>query len=269
MQRLGITPEVAYTTGPGHAVELARGAAASGRAPIVGVGGDGTLHEIVNGLLAVSNPSAALGVIPAGTADDFAHTHGLPRIPEAAAEGVVTGAERRIDVGMCGDRYFLNAGGVGFDAQVAATVNTYRPAWMRGALPYVLGTLFELGRYRNRDLEIHLDDRVLRQRCLLVAVANGCRYGGGMLIAPPADPSDGLLDVCVGGDFGRWEAVAMLRSVFSGAHLRHPKVALYRSREVRIVSTTDARVQADGEDLGRAPASFKVCPGALRLLAPP
>jgi len=268
----GTDAEFAITERPGHAVDLARDGAASGFDPIVAVGGDGTVHEVANGLLAFAGSIPSLAVIPIGTGNDFARSVGIPTGLREAVEVAVGGAgvAREIDAARCGDEYFVGVAGAGFDARVARAVNA-APAWMKiGALPFVFYTLREIVRNRNPELVIELDGRtVLRQRSLLVSVSN-CRFsGGGMQLAPGAEPDDGLLDVCVVGDASVAEVVRLLPRVFSGGHVRHPKVAIHRASRIRILGPAEVQAQADGELIGGLPLDISVMPRALRVLVAP
>jgi diacylglycerol kinase (ATP) len=228
--------EFAFTERPGHAVELARDGAASGFDPVVAVGGDGTVHEVANGLLRFAGAIPRLAVVPIGTGNDFARSVGIPSDTRAAAAvaGEETGTARTVDVGRCGDRYFVVLAATGFAARVAKAVNA-APSWSKvGALPFVFHTLREVVTNRNVELTITLDGTdTIRQPTFMVYVSN-CRYsGGGMQLSPEAQPDDGLLD---------------------------------RARTVRVDGPPDVQVQADGEVIGSLPMEIAVVPRALRVL---
>lgn len=261
--------EFAFTERPGHAVELARDGGASGFDPIVAVGGDGTVHEVANGLLAFRGAIPRLAVIPIGTGNDFARSVGIPTDLRAAVRVATDGSgmERIVDAARCGDRYFVVLAGTGFAARVASAVNE-SPSWSKiGALPFVFHTLREVLTNRNVDLTITLDGTdVIHQPSFMVYVSN-CRFsGGGMQLSPEARPDDGLLDVCLVGDASRRDVVTMLPKVFSGRHVGHPKVSLHRAATVRVDGPSHVQVQADGEVIGSLPMEVEVVPGALRVL---
>jgi diacylglycerol kinase (ATP) len=232
IRQRGADASIVVTARPGHATELSQRAADDGYAPIVGVGGDGTLHEIVNGLLPHREPPL-LAVVPCGAGNDFARCIGLPIESQRALELVWTGTERVLDVATCDKRFFLNVGGLGFDARVARAASQMPKALRIGSLPYVAGVLLALARNTADDLVIQLDERTLRRRCLMVAVANGRFYGGGMMICPDANRMDGLLDVCIVSEAGRREVLQLLPKVFSGGHVGHPKVEFHRPKRAR------------------------------------
>lgn len=254
------------TRGPGDAQRLARTAAAAGVRRILAVGGDGTLHELVN---ALAHTPVALGVLPSGTGNDFARSQGflgpLPQLLERLAQGV----HRPVDLGQAGDTYYLNVAGVGFDADVAKRVNAL-PRKGHGTLPYLGEAVRGAFRFDPPSLELHFDsgDVVGPERLLLVAVGNAPAYGGGMRICPEARVDDGLLDVLVVGDIRGWGTLALLPRVFLGRHLGHPRIRLFRARRVTVAGPASVTLHADGEVAGGLPVTFQVHPAALTLWAP-
>ncbi len=257
--------EVVHTTGPGDAEQLALQGARDGFAPVVSVGGDGTIQEVVNGLLQVPEPPP-LAIVPAGSGNDTVRTLRLPTDPIAAVRLAWGEAGGSVDAGRCNDRHFLNVAGVGLDTQVALAVNAKTGRLARGKLGYIGQALLELRRYENPEFTIRLDDRELTTRSLLVAVANGRYFAGGMEICPEADPADGMLDVCIGGDLTHGEALLLLPAIFVGQHGRHRKVTFHRVRTLTIARPEGLEVQLDGEILETLPATFRVVPGALRVM---
>lgn len=248
------------TQGPGHATELAQKAAQAGVERVVALGGDGTVHEIVNGL---AGSPISLGIIPAGTGNDFCRTLELPKRPLEALTAINSQSIRRIDLPRANGHYYINVAGIGFDAEVAGEVNRRYKAG--GPLAYLLGIFSVLPRYSPAPLRLTLDDLVIEQTCLLVAAGNGRYYGGGLKICPEAIPDDGLFDVIVGGDLGKLETVALLPRVFMGTHTTHPKVKTYRVRRVVVESPVSLLLQADGEIIGQTPVTFELAPGALNI----
>lgn len=255
--------EVVYTRHPGHATELAREAAAAGVARVVAMGGDGTILECAAGIL--GSPTQ-LGTVPTGRGCDFNRSAGLPRDPSVAAGALGACVPHAVDVGMVGERPFLNVAGAGLDATIARAA---RSGGGGGTIPYVLGLLRVLPRFSAVPVRIELDDQVLEQSATIVAVANGAYYAGGMMIAPGARIDDGLFDVCVIGDVGRIGTLRVLPTIYSGRHLRNPAIHMYRSRSVRVQATQPVLVHRDGEEGGELPAHFLVKPAALQLLMPP
>jgi diacylglycerol kinase (ATP) len=276
LDRRGLVYETAFTDAEGAAARLAEAGARDGCAAVVAVGGDGTVNEVVNGLMAASvagAPPPVLGVIPSGTAQDFARSAGIPLDGRAAIDCLVGGQPRPLDVGRVhlasgAVRYFANYAGVGFDAMVAARAK----AWghpLRGALPYVVGFFAVLRGYRNKQFVVRPDGGppfTPARRINMIILANGANYAGVMRMAPDASLDDGLLDVVVVGDVGPVELLASVPLVVLGRHLAHPKVTALRAVNVAITAAEPVLVQVDGEVAGELPATFDVIPGALRLL---
>lgn len=258
--------DVAHTTVPGQATELARAAVARGYDRVVAVGGDGTVSEVANGL---AHTGAALGVVPAGTGNDFARCVRIPLDPAAAARLALRGSHRSLDLGEiqagAHSHYFLNVAGFGFDAAVARVVNAY-PKYLGGALPYLLGILQTLWRYRPQPVRLVADGRVLERKVLLVAVANCPTYAGGMRIAPDAVPDDGCFHVCLVGDLPPLEVLRLLPKIFSGGHRYHLGCEFLRCRELHVTSTVTLHCQADGELAGSLPVTFRLHRGGIRCI---
>ncbi len=266
-----------FTERQGHAVELTRAALDAGFDLIVAVGGDGTLHEVVNGMVGedgrARNPAAALGVITSGTGGDFVRTAGLPREWVAAAHHLAhaTGT-RPMDVGemdYCVEgrevrRYFANIAGMGFDAEVIE--RTERSGKRGGGtIPYLTTLLSTISVYRNKDVTLRLDDQVISARANAVVICNGKYFGGGMQVGPNATLDDGWFDVIVIGDMNTLEVIVNTPKIYNGTHLSHPKVSEYRARVVRVESKDRVLIEADGEFIGPGPATFRIHPAALRL----
>ena len=281
LQRPGVDARLVETREPGHAEQLAAAAADLGHDRVVAVGGDGTVQEVLNGLIAAGLGAAGgpleLGVVPAGRGNDLARSLGLPSAPLEALEVALGGTTRALDLGSAAHdgqlRHFAAAGGTGFDAQVAFTMADRRRAWQRGRAGYFLSTLNELWRYRNRELRLRLqldgESRELEGRFLFVAFANGPYYGGGMQICPGASIDDGLLDLCLVGDISKLGALRELPGIYRAAHVDHPLVALARVRKLTIEGEPGTRVHLDGEPFGELPVEVSVVPGAVAVAVPP
>jgi diacylglycerol kinase (ATP) len=266
-ERLAQRPDarLEVTRRPGDAEAWAAGAAPA-HDRVVAVGGDGTVQEVVNGLLA-GGAGATLGVVPVGTGNDLARSLGLPTDPADAWRSAIGHGEQPIDVahaeGADGRvRWFTSAGGIGFDAQVAAAMATRR-GWQRGRAAYLLTTLAELRRFSNRRVVIRLDGASIERQVLFVAIANGEFYGAGMRIAPGAAVDDGLLDLCIVGDVSRLTALRQLANLYRGTHVEHPKVEMARGREVVIEGDAGTLVHLDGEPFGSLPLRVTLHPARL------
>lgn len=228
---------------------------------VVAVGGDGTVQEVVNGILATGS-GAAIGIVPVGSGNDLARSLDLPRDPAAAWTAAIGRAESTIDAALATGsgrtRWFASAGGVGFDGEVANTM-VARRAWQRGRAGYLVSALAELWRFENRPVRIRLDGAdPIDRRILLLAMSNGAYYGGGMHISPGARTDDGLMDLCIVGDLGRWAAVRQVPNLYRGTHVRHPAVEMRRAKVVEIDGGSDTRVHLDGEPFGTLPVRVEL-----------
>jgi diacylglycerol kinase (ATP) len=261
--------EVRITSRPGEAEELAAHAGDHGR--VIAVGGDGTVQEVVNGLLATPSPSV-LGLVPVGTGNDLARSLGVPLKLDAAWEAAAAGETRPLDVARATNgagrvRWFASAGGIGFDAQVAAAM-AQRRGWQASRAGYLLTTLAELRRFSNCQVKLTIDDATFEGPVLFIAAANGAYYGGGMRIAPDARVDDGRLDVCVVGDISRLTALRQLPNLYRGTHVRHPAVTMHEGVRLRIEGARETRIHLDGEPFGGLPLDVELHPAALRVAAP-
>jgi len=269
-----------FTTGPGEGEELAARGLADGYEAIASVGGDGTHSEVVNGLFqnysGGSGPVDGCCFIPitSGTGGDFRKTFGVDPGPEAAIAHLAGGAPRPIDVGefsyvdRAGQpdrRYFLNILSLGLGGLVDEKVNTTSKA-LGGKASFFVGSFRALMAYRNVNIRLTLDGgAVLERRTVTTALANGRFFGGGMMIAPDADPSDGLLDVVIIGDISKAAMSVLSGKIYKGLHVNHPMVEVHRARHVRVESDDEALLDVDGEPLGRCPIDVRVVPKALRV----
>lgn len=244
-------------------------AVADGSTALVAVGGDGTLHRA---LQAVAGTTVGLGLVPAGTGNDFAACTGVPLHPlhaaDAITEALQAGRSRPLDLARVttaqGDvRWFGAVLAAGFDAIVNERANRMR--WPRGPRRYDLAILLEMARLQPRRYTLELDGADHGFTGVLVAVGNCPSYGGRMLICPDADPADGLLDVVVAATLGRGALARLKPRLRHGTHLSDPRVTAYRAREVRI-GAPDIIGYADGERLGALPLVVRCEPGAVRLL---
>lgn len=251
---------------------LARAAAATalggGVDTLVVVGGDGMVHLGVN--LCAGTP-VRLGVVAAGTGNDFARNLGLPvRDPSAAVRVIHAGATRAVDAGKVIDaggqtRWFGGVLGAGFDAVVAARAARMR--WPRGAMRYNLAIARELPVFRAIPYVVDLDGERLQTRAMLVAVANTTSFGGGMKVCPDADVSDGLFDVLIVHELSIAAFLRVFPRVFSGTHVGHRAVDIRRARRVRL-EADGIHAQADGEPVSVLPLDIEVVPAALQVAVP-
>ncbi|SBT41933.1 diacylglycerol kinase [Micromonospora auratinigra] len=256
-------------TGPAEAEAACRAAVADGAGALVAVGGDGTVHRA---LQAVAGTAVPFGPVPAGTGNDFAVETGFPADPLAAVAVIVdalrAGRTRSVDLARLTaadgtERWYGAVLAAGFDAIVNERANRMR--WPRGPRRYDLAILVELARLRPRRYRLSLDGEPQEVDAVLVAVGNAASYGGGMRICPDADPTDGLLDVVVGGRFDRRTLLRVKPRIYRGTHVTHPLVRTYRARTVEL-SAEGITTYVDGERAFDLPVRVSAVPAAVRLL---
>lgn len=269
--------DVRFTESVGDGRRLAREEAAGGRSLVVAFGGDGTISEVVDGLMAAGQHRTELGIIPRGTGGDFRRTLALPESVAEAARHVRDTAAQVIDVGRASfvgldgqpaTRSFVNVASFGFSADVATRAN--RSGKRLGAKAAFLGATFgSLVGYDNIEVLIRVDGGEPQRRTVLLgAVGNGCYFGGGMKICPHGRLDDGLLDLVVVGDFTKLEVVTKISHLYAGTHLSLKKVSALQARRVEVTpveGSGEIPIELDGETPGRLPATFEVLPKALRL----
>jgi YegS/Rv2252/BmrU family lipid kinase len=243
---------------------------------IVAAGGDGTSHEVVNGLMARArgNIAGTLGCIPAGSGNDFAVMNGAPTDVEAACRQIMAGATRIIDLGKVTldngvTRFFDNAVGIGFDGIV--TIECRKAKYLRGMalyLPVVLKTVF-LRKLAPRVV-IECDGETFRQTTLMTVICNGPREGGGFLVAPTAKTDDGLLDLVMTEAMPKLQVLGMIPRFIKGTHIGDPRVKSRLTQHVVVSSPDPLYLHADGEvlcDVAHRVETW-VVPGCLRIIAP-
>jgi diacylglycerol kinase family enzyme len=268
----GARAEFRPTQFPGHAEELALEAARSGFAVVAAAGGDGTVHEVANGLLRAGPTAAAFAVVPVGSANDYAHSIGLDGKPGPGREPVP--GVRSVDVGVIRDaagreRYFVNCLGLGLNG--AVTLESRKIRRLQGMALYGLATLRALWyHYACPDMRITIDEDTWRSPTLLLSVCLGRREGG-FVMAPRARLDDGLFDYLHVGTLSRWEVLRFLPRLTSGGPpTDHPKVRLGQCRHIRVNSPTPLTVHIDGEFFSRPKddiraIDIRLLPGALRV----
>jgi YegS/Rv2252/BmrU family lipid kinase len=282
LRAAGLDFDAALTSCGGEAEELSRQALREGRARVVAAGGDGTINEVANGFFEAGEPvatGACLGLLPMGTGGDLRRTLGHPLDVEAAAAVLRAGRTRTLDAGRVtcagfGDRgdvarHFVNIADAGIGGDVVDRVNR-GGRLINGEVTFLLASIRTLLTWRNRPMRVVIDGRARELVAQQVVVANCQFFGGGMRVAPRAEPDDGLLDVIVAGDLGAWENVRGLRRIREGTHLdaANPKLSHALAERVEISSPELTRVDADGEQPGVLPAVIEVQPAAIRVVCP-
>ena len=252
------------TTAAGGASDLARQAALEGANIVAAAGGDGTLNEVVNGIMGTGS---VCGLLPIGTGNDFARHIGLKTDLSLAVQTLFTALPAPIDLGRAGDRWFINIAGCGFDALVAERINRgFRR--LHGTTAYIAAVLQCLLTLKPARLTLLLDGKPLETRALMCSVANASSYGGGMLVTPDAQIDDGLFDICLLHNAGRIEFLLAFPRVFKGTHITHPKVTMHRAATLTVESDPPLPILIDGDVIGATPITFTMQKHALQMLMP-
>ncbi|PTM59170.1 diacylglycerol/lipid kinase family protein [Desmospora activa] len=265
LEQQAIPYQMESTQYRGHATALAQ--SISTRPDIkavVAIGGDGTVHEVGNGLVGTGKP---LGYIQAGSGNDFAKAQQIPTDPFEAFNRVLRHQVRRIDTAKLHERFLIGFSGIGFDGMVAETVNRSSLKRWFGKLAYLYAAFYTWTRYRPVQATLTIDGTTRSYSDLwMVAITNIPNYGGGMLICPEADDEDGSLDICCVSQMSHSSFLKILPSVFKGNHVQHPAVTLTRGHTITITSDLPLTVHADGEVIGQTPLSIQVQPRSLAIL---
>jgi diacylglycerol kinase (ATP) len=263
LEERGFAPVWHVTRGPGHARRIVLGLPDGAIA--VAVGGDGTVHEVA---AACAGSDKVLGVLPAGSGNDYVKALGVGTSLRRALEVLVAGGVRLVDAGEVNGVTFNNGLGIGFDAEVAAGV-TEAPSYLGGAGRYAWSVARLLWNFRCHEAVLRLDGRVVEAETILVAVALGTTYGSMFRLAPDAKLDDGLFDVIWSQRVSRGEVLRLVPAVLRGTLLGHRKVHLARVREVDIELSEEVPAHVDGEILEPTRVfRSRVLPGALRVVAP-
>ncbi len=278
LRRYDLASEIVLTRARGHAAELARAAAADGIDVVAIAGGDGTINEVMQAYVSpdgdvVSGPDLAL--VPCGTGGDFRRTFGMSGALDEAIARIRHGARRPVDLGILrfvshagGDavRAFVNIASFGLPGQVVAVVNE-TPKWLGGRASFLAGTLRAMAGYKNASVRIKVDGAAWHEGPVAtVAIANGRYFGGGMMIAPHADPSDGRLELVMLGDLSRRELLGLTGKVYRGAHLAADGVRVTSGATIEAEAVhpwASVLVDVDGEQPGKLPLRATLAKGAL------
>jgi len=270
-------PEVRETARSGDAARLAIELVEAGCDLIIAVGGDGTIGDVVDGLMRSARPGTAFSFIPTGTGCDFARNFALPRDPEALVRRIAEAPVRRIDVarltgpslgGQEEARHFANIASVGVSGRIVQAVNGRGRRVASGSLRFFLCSVREILRYRPETVRVTVDgEEIFKGPVTVAAVANGAWFGGGMHVVPFADLADGLLDIGILRGASRMGVLGILARLYSASHVGHPLISFHRGRVIDIEPLGDrpVSIEADGEALAFDRLRVEVMLSALSL----
>ncbi|MFC2038166.1 diacylglycerol/lipid kinase family protein [Chloroflexota bacterium] len=273
----GLLFDYVFTEGAGHAIELTKQAINEDCRYIIAVGGDGTVHEVVNGIINSDDPANTfLGIISSGTTCSFARSIGIPPDPIKSCNSLISQNTILVDVGVVQcwsqeqliQRYFVNEASAGFSAEIVDNWK-YLPPLFGHSVNLALRTVAgykSLATHRNQKLSLYIGDEVESINCCSVFVANGRYLADGMQIAPHASLDDGLLDVVIIGDVSKSELLKIRPKLYNGSHIKHAKIREKKATTITIKSEKQLLVEVDGEMLGNGPVTFSILPSALQVV---
>lgn len=265
----GVACDLMITELPGQGTPLAAAAARAGYDAVVAAGGDGTLNEVINGLISAAGdgPTVPFGIVPLGTANDFNLMAGLPDNIEAAVAVIAAGRTRRIDAGQVNDRYFINNSAAAMEPMV--TLENIKMKRLSGEIRYVVALLRALTKLKPWLMDLTWDGGGYAGPAYLLSVCNSPRTGG-FTMAPGAKLDDGLLDMVFAPQVSKGAVIAILLKLMKGEHIHHPAVTFRRVTAIDLTSTPGTPLHSDGELFTESATtvSYRVLPGKVTLLTP-
>lgn len=244
---------------------------------VAAVGGDGTIHYVLTGIVNALNTQkddekkTALGIIPLGRGNDIARTLKIPTDPKAACEILMKGKRQLVDIASTGKNFYIGVAGLGFDAEATRLANEtkLKGGFLPAVFVYGYSVLRALIGYKAKEVKIIYDDGQFEGKIMLAAISNGQAYGGGMFITPIAEVSDGLLDVCILKEMSKLKLIVNFPQVLRGTHLGHPYVEYIRTKKVEVKSIDKVmEFYGDGEYLEETPLKIEILKHCLPVIVP-
>lgn len=270
LARADVQSDVVLTTRQQEATQLAQAAAQEDYEAIVAAGGDGTVSEVVNGLILASGNGATrpLGILPIGTGNDFSDMLGIPRDLSAAAAVIGAGQTRRVDAGRVNDRYFNNNCALAMEPMV--TIENIKMRRISGKLRYIAALAKALLKLQAWHMRIRWDGGEHEGPIILLSVCNGPRTGGLFYMSPDARVDDGLFDFVLAPDMSKLRILTILPRLFNGSHIKHPLITHHRAPKLTVDSDPGTPIHADGEVIASSVRhiEYETLPGKITLLAP-
>ena len=261
--------DLTVTQAPGEAIEIAEAAVHEGYDVVVAAGGDGTINEVINGILRATpdGPTLPFGILPLGSANDFNKLAGLPDSVTEAFEVILAGKTRPIDAGRVNDRYFINNSAIAMEPTV--TLESWKIKRISGESRYLVALLKALARLSAWQMDVKWDDGQYQGPAYLLSVCNSERTGG-FTMAPGAEIDDGVLDLVIAKEVPKLTFLQMLMQLMQGRHTEHKDVIFTRVTEISITTEPGTPVHADGEVFSKSETKFSYCvmPGKVTLLCP-
>ncbi|MEQ9009302.1 MAG: diacylglycerol kinase family lipid kinase [Ekhidna sp.] len=225
------------------------------------IGGDGTINESVNGL----KHDIPVSILPAGTGDDFIKNVAIGKTLEVQIDTAINGEIKRIDLGQCNDRKFVNGVGIGFDGQIVEDMASKRVPLLRGHAAYYYHVPRILGGYKERSFDYQIDNQSLKKDLILLTVGNGTTFGGGFKLMPEATIDDGLLEICEIGKVSGLRRFLNINKLSNGTHGSLDEINFYKAKSVKVEANDMLFAHIDGERMGQPPFELKILPKAMQL----
>lgn len=250
----------------GHATEIVRKYVSKENYRVYAVGGDGTLNEVLNGMI---NSESCLGFIPNGSGNDFIRSLYKGKLPRNIIKDTINGKIKPIDLAKVDDRYFINISSIGIDAEVANNArNIKKCPFISGKIAYILSAIITILMYKHKEIQLTIDSKEIKIKNTLLALANGRYYGGGMKVAPDADLQDGLLDICAIDKLSRAKMFILFPKLIKGKHHQIKEVTFYKGKKVTVNSEEEVTLNIDGEIVKRKNITFEIVPGGVKFIIP-
>lgn len=233
---------------------LSKEAVKAGYTDIIGVGGDGTVLEVFNGLY---GNEVNLGIIPSGTGNDFVKIFEIDNDINNNIDKIIEGRTKKVDIGKVNDTHFLNVVGFGIDGDIVESTEKIKK-FFKGSAAYILATFLNLIKYKCKDVEINIDGKVLNRKPFLIAIGNGKYYGGGMKITPDAKIDNGKFQIIILNKITKIKFTILFKKVFTGEHVNENSVEVFYGKNIEIRSKNKIKINADGNIIGETPAVVKI-----------
>lgn len=257
---------IEVTKAPNHATELVKMYTSNSNYRVYSVGGDGTLNEVLNGMV---NSKSCLGVIPAGSGNDFIKSAYEEVIDKKDLKNIIIGRKERIDLAKINNKYFINISSAGMDAEVVSGARKLKKfPFITGGFAYVLSVLITICNFKSRQVVLEIDDVRLHEKITLIAFANGKYYGGGMKVAPFADLKDGNLDICIVNKLSRIKMFRFFPSLIKGEHDKIKEVSFKRCKRLKLKAKDKISINIDGEVFETNNVEVELIPKGIEVIIP-
>ena len=257
---------IEVTERPGHAAEIVSSYVSREKYRVYSLGGDGTLNEILNGMV---GSDSSLAVIPCGTGNDFIRNISDKNDFSNIIGKSIRGKEKWVDLGRVNDSYFINIASIGFDAEVASnSIRFKKIPVLNGSVAYILGILYTVFTYKSKKLEMTIDDKSIKTHPLLVTLANGKYYGGGMKPSPNSIIDDGILDICLIEDLSMLRLLNLFPQFIKGNHGKYKEVSFHKAKKIKVTSKEMLSVSFDGEVKQISDIDIEIIHKGIRIVIP-